>query len=76
MGKRYTEEEKRQIQELAAQGYTDEVIAQQLGRSTNAIRNHRHRTNIKTRETETIKQMQRQIQKQRQIGKGKYQEQK
>ena len=57
MGKRYTEEEKRQIQELAAQGYTDEVIAQQLGRSTNAIRNHRHRTNIKTRETETIKQL-------------------
>ena len=54
MGKRYTEEEKRHIQELAQQGYTDESIAQQLGRSTNAIRNIRHRTNIKTRETKTI----------------------
>ena len=55
MGKRYTEEEKRLIKELAEQGYTDEAIAQQLHRSTNAIRNHRHRNKIKTRETQTIK---------------------
>lgn len=57
MGKRYTEEEKRLIQEQANQGLTDEAIAQQLGRSTNAIRNIRHRDNIKTRETQTIQQL-------------------
>jgi hypothetical protein len=57
LGKRYTGEEKRLIQELAEQGYTDESIAQQLGRSTNAIRNIRNRNNIKTRETQTIQQL-------------------
>ncbi|MFC1804057.1 helix-turn-helix domain-containing protein [Thermoproteota archaeon] len=57
MGKRYSEEEKRRIQELTQQGHTDESIAQQLGRSTNAIRNIRHRNNIKTRETRTIQQL-------------------
>ena len=57
MGKRYTEQEKHRIQELADQGHTDESIAQQLGRSTNAIRNIRHRTSIKTRETKTIQQL-------------------
>jgi transposase len=56
LGKRCTEEEKRRIQELTQQGHTDQSIAQQLGRSTNAIRNIRHRTNIKTKETRTIKQ--------------------
>jgi IS30 family transposase len=60
LGKRYTEEEKRHIQELAQQGYTDESIAQQLSRSTNAIRNYRHRTNIKTRETKTFKELKQQ----------------
>ena len=54
MGKRYTEEEKRHIQELATQGHTDEAIAQQLVRSTNAIRNIRHRNHILTMETQTI----------------------
>ena len=54
MGKRHPEEEKRHIQELAQQGHTDESIAQQLGRSTNAIQNHRHRINIKTQTTQTI----------------------
>jgi transposase-like protein len=43
LGKRYTEEEKRLIQELVTQGHTDQSIPQQLGRSTNAIRNMRHR---------------------------------
>ena len=57
MGKRYTEEEKSHIQELADQGHTDESIAQQLGRSTNAVRNYRHRTNIKTKQTKTIQQL-------------------
>ena len=57
MGKRYTDEEKQRIQELTEQGHTDESIAQQLGRSTNAIRNIRHRTNIKTRHTYTINQL-------------------
>ena len=57
MGKRYTEQEKQMIQELADQGHIDESIAQQLGRSTNAIRNIRHRTNIKTRETISIQQL-------------------
>jgi transposase-like protein len=60
MEKHYTEEEKRHIQELANQGYTDEIIAQRLGRSTNVIRNFRHRTNIKTRETKTIQQLKQQ----------------
>jgi hypothetical protein len=55
LGKRYTEEEKRLIQELAEKGNTDEAIAQQLGRSTNAIRNYRHRVNIKIKTTQTIK---------------------
>ena len=62
MGKRYTEEEKRQIQELADQGHTDESIAERLGRSTNAIRNIRYRDNIKTRETQTIQQLKEKIQ--------------
>jgi len=57
LDKRYTEEEKRLIQELAEQGCTDEAIAQQLDRSTNAIRNHRHRNKIKVKETETIQQL-------------------
>ncbi len=57
MGKRYTEQEKHRIQELANQGHTDESIAQQLGRSTNAIRNMRHRNNLKTNETQTIQQL-------------------
>ena len=57
MGKKYTEEEKRHIQELTRQGYTDEYIAQQINRSTNAIRNIRHRNGIKTRETKTIQQL-------------------
>ena len=61
MGKRYTEEEKQLIQELTNQGYTDESIAERLGRSTNAIRNLRHRTNIKTRETKTIQQLKQQV---------------
>jgi transposase-like protein len=60
VGKRYTEEEKHRIQELAQQGYTDESIAQQLGRSTNAIRNIRHRNNIKIKETKTIRQLKQQ----------------
>lgn len=55
MGKRYTEEEKRRVQELANQGYTHEAIAKQLGRSTNAIRNHRHRNQIQTKTTQTIR---------------------
>jgi len=62
LGKRYTEEEKRQIQELADQGHTDESIAERLGRSTNAIRNIRYRDNIKTRETQTIQQLKEKIQ--------------
>jgi hypothetical protein len=57
LGKRYTEQEKQSIQELADQDHADESIAQQLGRSTNAIRNYRHRTNIKTRETRSIRQL-------------------
>jgi hypothetical protein len=57
LGKRYTEEEKHLIQELSHQGHTDETIAQQIGRSTNAIRNIRHRNNIKTRETQTIQKL-------------------
>ncbi|TFH14063.1 hypothetical protein E4H04_10915 [Candidatus Bathyarchaeota archaeon] len=47
----------RGIQQLSEQGLTDESIAQQLGRSTNAIRNLRHRNNIKTSETQTIQQL-------------------
>jgi predicted transcriptional regulator len=57
VGKHYTEQEKRRIQELAQQGYTDEAIAQQLGRSTNAIRNIRHRDNIKSSEIQSIHQL-------------------
>jgi IS30 family transposase len=57
LGKRYTEEEKRLIQELSEQGQTDESIANQLGRTPNAIRNIRHRTNIKAKETITIQQL-------------------
>jgi transposase-like protein len=60
LGKRYTEEEKQRIKELANQGYTDKSIAKQLGRSTNAIRNHRHRNNFRTRETKTIQQLKQQ----------------
>ncbi len=60
MGKRYTEQEKQLIQELANQGHTDESIAQQLGRSTNAIRNYRHRTNIKVKESTSIQQLKQQ----------------
>ena len=63
MGKRYTEQEKQMIQELANQGHSDEFIAQQLGRSTNAIRNYRHRTNIKTKETINIEQLKQEKQK-------------
>ena len=63
MGKRYTEQEKQLIQELANQGSIDESIAQQLGRSTNAIRNIRHRTNIKTKETTSIQQLKQEKQK-------------
>ena len=62
MGKRYTEQEKQRIQQLADQGHTDESIAQQLGRSTNAIRNIRHRTNIKTKQTKNIQQLKQQTQ--------------
>lgn len=57
MGKRYTEQEKHRIQELATQGHTDESIAQQLGRSTNAIRNIRHRNNLKPSQKQTISQI-------------------
>jgi len=57
LGKRYTEQEKHIIQELTDQGHTDESIAQQLNRSTNAIRNYRHRTNIKTKETNSIQRL-------------------
>ncbi len=60
MGKRYTEQEKHRIQELAEQGHTDESIAQQLSRSTNAIRNYRHRTNIKVKESTSIQQLKQQ----------------
>ena len=60
MGKRYTEQEKQRIQELAEQGHSDESIAQQLGRSTNAIRNYRHRTNIKVKESTSIQQLKQQ----------------
>ena len=63
MGKRYTEQEQRHIQELASQGQTDESIAQQLGRSTNAIRNYRHRTNIHSKETTSIQLLKREKQK-------------
>ena len=63
MGKRYTEQEKQLIQELADQGHTDESIAHRLGRSTNAIRNYRHRTNIKTKETTSIQQLNQEKQK-------------
>jgi len=57
LGKRYTEEEQRHTQELVEQGHTDESIAQQLGRSTNAIRNLRHRNSITTKETINIEQL-------------------
>ena len=57
LGKRYTEQEKHRIKDLATQGYTDESIAQQLGRSTNAIR---HRTNIIIKETASIQQLKQQ----------------
>jgi hypothetical protein len=60
VGKRYTEEEKQLIRELATQGHTDQTIAQQVKRSTNAIRNYRHRTNIKTRETKTLQHLKQQ----------------
>ncbi len=63
MGKQYTEQEKQRIQELAEQGHTDESIAHQLGRSTNAIRNYRHRTNITTKETINIEQLKQEKQK-------------
>ena len=63
MAKRYTEEEQRLILELTNQGHTDESIAQHLGRSTNAIRNYRHRTNIKTKETINIEQLKQEKQK-------------
>ena len=62
MGKRYTEQEKQRIQELANQGHPDESIAQQLNRSINAIRNIRHRTNIKTKEINSIQQLKQQTQ--------------
>ena len=42
---------------IIAQGQTDENIAQQLGRSTNAIRNIRHRKNIKTKEMKSIQEL-------------------
>jgi len=58
LGKRYSGEELSLIQELSNEGQTDETIANQLGRSTNAIRNIRHRTNIKTMQTQTIRQLQ------------------
>ena len=60
MGKRYTEQEKQLIQELSNQRHTDETIAQQLNRTTYAIRNYRHRTNIKTKETTSIQQLKQQ----------------
>ena len=63
MGKRYTGQEKQRIQELSQQGHTDESIAQQLGRTTNAIRNYRHRTNIKTKETTFIQLLRQEKQK-------------
>ena len=37
-------------------------LAQQLGRSTNAIRNYRHRTNIKIKESTSIQQLKQQTQ--------------
>ena len=63
MGKRYTGQEKQRIQELSQQGRTDESIAQQLGRTTNAIRNYRHRTNIKTKETTSVQLLRQEKQK-------------
>ena len=62
MGKRYTEQEKHRIQELVDQGHTDESIAHRLGRSTNAVRNYRHRTNIRSKETITLQQIKQEIQ--------------
>jgi hypothetical protein len=63
LGKRYTREEISQIQELSEQGLTDESIAQQLGRSTNAIRNIRYRNQLKSKIIRSIQELKQENQK-------------
>lgn len=54
MGKRYTDEEISLIQEYAAEGLTDLEIADKLDRTPNAIRNIRHRHNLKQNTNQTL----------------------
>ena len=57
MGKRYTREEIDRIQALAREGMTSTEIAARLGRTEHAIRNLRHRLNIKTETANTIQSL-------------------
>ena len=54
MGLRYTLKETEEIQALAKQGYTNQQIADKLGRTQAAIRNIRHRNKIKTQTRQDI----------------------
>ena len=54
MGSKYTQEELQEIQVLAEQGYSNQQIADKLGRTPAAIRNTRHRNKIKTQTRQTI----------------------
>ena len=57
MGKRYSKEEINRINELANHGLTNEKIAQKMGRTTNGIRNIRHRKNLRTQTRNTINKL-------------------
>lgn len=57
MGKRYTKEEIGRIQALASEEMTSTEIATRLGRTEHAIRNLRHRLNIKTETSDTIQSL-------------------
>jgi len=54
LGSQYTLEETEEIQNLVNLGYTNQQIADKLGRTTAAIRNIRHRNKIKTQTKQTI----------------------
>jgi len=54
LGTRYRPEEIEEIQILAEQGYSNQQIADKLGRTQAAIRNIRHRNKIKTQTQNTI----------------------
>jgi IS30 family transposase len=57
VGKRYTQDEINQIQDLTKEGLTSNEIASRLGRPEAGVRNIRYRLKMKSNQKESLKQL-------------------